>query len=187
MRFLSLIPALVVVLFTSGASAQAWEEYVNREQFFTVNFPGEPTMTQVQFTTGKGTKLTARVFTANAPETSILAGKYSMTVVDYSSAPMELAAAIEEAAKQERAKGTAKYDAGGMIDNIRSWRMTVETPQNRRVLSEILVHGNRLYIVEADTPTNVPPPAQFQASVQILDENGVRIRYRSVGSTERVR
>jgi hypothetical protein len=41
--------------------------------------------------------------------------------------------------------------------------------------------------VDGDTPTSVPPPAQFQASVQILDENGVRIRYRSVGSTERVR
>jgi len=74
-----------------------------------------------------------------------------------------------------------------MIDNIKSWRMTVETAAKRRIFTEILVHGNRLYIVDGDTPTNIPPPAQFQASVQILDENGVRIRYRSVGSTERVR
>ena len=187
MRFLSLIPALVVVFLTSAVSAQEWSEYVNREDFFTVNFPGEPAVTQTQFKTGKGTTLQARVYTANADPKSILAGKYSMTVVDYSSAPMELAAALDDAAKQARAKGAPKYDAGGMIDNIKSWRMTVETTQNRRILSEILAHGTRLYIVEADTPTNVPPPAQFQASVQILDENGVRIRYRSVGSTERVR
>ncbi len=187
MRFLSLVPAVVALFISGAAYSQEWSEYVNREDFFTVNFPGEPAMAQAQFKTGKGTTLNAHVYTANAPASSILAGKYSMTVIDYSSAPMELAAAIEDAAKQARAKGAPKYDAGGMIDNIRSWRMTVETPQNRRILSEILVHGNRLYIVEADTPTNLPPPAQFQASVQILDENGVRIRYRSVGSTERVR
>ncbi len=187
MRFLRLIPAVVVLLFTGAAYSQEWSEYVNRENFFTVNFPGEPTMTQGPYKTAKGTNLQARVFIANADAKSILAGKYSMTVVDYSSAPGELATALEEAAAAARMKGTPKYDAGGMIDNIKSWRMTVETPTNRRILTEILAHGNRLYIVEADTPTNVPPPAQFQASVQILDENGVRIRYRSVGSTERVR
>jgi hypothetical protein len=187
MRFLRLIPAVVVLFFTGAAYSQEWSEYVNRENFFTVNFPGEPTMTQAPYKTAKGTNLTARIFTANAPATSILAGKYSMTVVDYSSAPAELATAMEEAAAASRARGVAKYDAGGMIDNIKSWRMTVETPANRRIFTEILVHGNRLYIVDGDTPTNVPPPAQFQASVQILDENGVRIRYRSVGSTERVR
>jgi len=31
------------------------------------------------------------------------------------------------------------------------------------------------------------PPAQFQASIEILDTEGKRIRYRTVGSTERVR
>jgi len=185
MRFLSLIPALVVVAFTTAASAQAWEEYENRENFFAVNLPGPPTMTQMQYTTAKGTKLNARVFTANA--TGVLAGKYSVTVVDYSSAPTELATALEEAAAVERKKGAVKYHGGGMVDNIQSWRMTVENTADRRILTEILAHGTRLYIVEADTAINVPPPAQFQASVQILDDKGVRIRYRSVGSTERVR
>jgi len=55
-------------------------------------------MTQVPYKTAKGTNLTARVFTANAPETSILAGKYSMTWWINSSAPGELATAMEEAA-----------------------------------------------------------------------------------------
>ncbi len=61
--------------------------------------------------------------------------------------------------------------------------MTVETADKRRILSEILVHGTRLYIVQADTAMNIPPPAQFQASVQILDENGTRIRYNADGVT----
>lgn len=71
---------------------------------------------------------------------------------------------------------------------MRSWRLTLETANNRRILTEILVSAEkRLYIVEANTPINVPPPAQFQASVQILDADGVRIRYKTVGSSERVR
>ena len=65
MRFLRLIPAVVVLFFTGAAYSQEWSEYVNRENFFTVNFPGEPTMTQVPYKTAKGTNLTARVFTAS--------------------------------------------------------------------------------------------------------------------------
>src|SRR5262249_6235622 len=39
--------------------------------------------------------------------------------------------------------------------------------------------NNHLYIAEAETDVNTPPPAQFQASIQILDANGVRIRTRT--------
>jgi len=57
--------------------------------------------------------------------------------------------------------------------------LTVKTPTTR-ILTEILVAANnRLYITEAETALNVPPPAQFQASLQILDEKGVRIRERT--------
>ena len=90
--------------------------------------------------------------------------------------------------KAARTKGTVKYDEENNIDQMRSWRLTLETANNRRILTEILVSAEkRLYIVEANTPINVPPPAQFQASVQILDADGVRIRYKTVGSSERVR
>jgi len=41
--------------------------------------------------------------------------------------------------------------------------------------------------MEADTPPNVPPPSQFQASLQVLDDNGVALRYKNPDSTERVR
>jgi len=48
-----------------------------------------------------------------------------------------------------------------------------------RILAEILVAENdRLYITEAETPLNVPPAANFQASLQILDTSGKRIRER---------
>ena len=57
-----------------------------------------------------------------------------------------------------------------------SWRITVETP-TARILGEILIAANNhVYIVEGETPVNVPPSAQFQASIQILNDEGVRIR-----------
>ena len=183
MRRLGFIAAAVTVCLSSAVYAQAWSEYVNREEFFTVNFPGDPKVSEIPYKTEKGTALKAKVFTATAPEGSITAGRYAMTVVDYSSAPGELSTAIAEAAKTYRAKGEPKYDEPGNVDRIKTQRQTVETPNMTYLMTEILVHGTRLYIVEAETAMNVPPPAQFQASVQILDENGDRIRYENDGVT----
>ena len=58
--------------------------------FFQVNLPGEPAVTEVPYHTVKGTNLTARVFTATADPSSITAGTYKVTVVDYTSAQNEL-------------------------------------------------------------------------------------------------
>jgi len=183
MRVVRLITAVVAVCLSSAVYAPAWSEYINREEFFTVNFPGDPKVTEVPYKTEKGTALKARVFTANAPAGSITAGRYAMTVVDYSSAPAEFATSVAEAAKTYRAKGTPTYDDTGNVDRIKTQRQTIETSKMTYIMTEILAHGTRLYIVEAETAMNVPPPAQFQASVQILDETGARIRYENDGVT----
>ena len=179
MRSVSLIPAIVALFLSSAASAQVWEEYVNRDDFFQVNMPGEPTVTQAPYRTVKGTNLTAHVYTATAPASSVTAGTYKVTVVDYSSAQNELGDAIEQARQAMLAKGTVKYDARENLDMHRSWRITVETPTSR-ILGEILIAANnRVYIVEGETPIALPPPAQFQASIQVLNNEGVRIRTRT--------
>ena len=188
MRLLSLLPAALALCMSAGAQAQTWSEWADRENRFVVNFPGDPAKTEVPYKTAKGTSLTARVFTAEADPKSRSAGTYSVTVVDYTPAPDELPTAIDEASRAIRAKGVVKYDEANNVDQMASWRLTVETPDNRLLLAEVLVSmEKRLYIVQAITPRNVPPPAQFQASVQILDADGIRIRYKTVGSTERVR
>ena len=187
MRLISLVPAGLALFVSGAALAQGFAEWPNREDRFQVNFPGEPKRADMPYKTVKGTNLTAHVYSADAPASSIQAGTYSVTVIDYNSAPNDQGTAIDEAAASFRTKGTVKYDAGENIDQMSSWRMTVETPEKRRIMAEILMSNDkRLYIVQANTATNVPPPAQFQGSIQILDENGVRIRYRRVGSTERV-
>ena len=179
MRFVSLFPAVAVLFFSGAACAQAWEVYTNRENFFTINLPGEPAMTEAPYKTQKGTNLAARVFTAIAPPGSRLTGKYTVTVVDYTNAKDEISTAVDQARNAIRAKGVVKYDGLNNIDLHLSRRLTVETP-TALILAEILVAANdRLYITEAETPLNVPPPAVFQASLQILDDNGVRIRTRT--------
>ena len=176
MRFWSVIPAVVALFVSGAASAQTWGEYVNREDFFTVNLPGEPTVQPIMYKTAKGTTLPAHIYTAQDQR-----GIYRLTVVDYSNALAEAPSAIDEAVNSIRAKGTPKYEGVNMLDMHRSWRITVETPASRRILGEVLVSdAKRLYISEAETALNAPPPAQYQASLQILDANGVRIRNREV-------
>jgi hypothetical protein len=177
-----IIPAIIAVFVSGAAYAQAWEIYTNRDNFFTLNLPGAPKETSAPYKTEKGTNLTMKTWTAAAPSGSLLAGSYMLHVIDYSSATGELATAIEEAAKKYRARGATKYEGVNMLDNHRSWRQTVENA-NERILTEILIaKNNRLYVSEAITAINAPVPAQFQASLQILDENGVRIRYARVES-----
>jgi hypothetical protein len=171
-----LIPAFVAALLCSTASAQVWEEYVNRENFFQINLPGEPTMTEVPYKTVKGTELKARIFTATAPANSVTAGTYRVTVVDYNQAINELPDAIEQARKAISAKGVVKYDGVNNLDGHREWRLTVETPTSRIVAGILLAANYRLYFTEGETPLNIPPAAQFQASLQVLNDEGVRIR-----------
>jgi hypothetical protein len=176
MRFARLMPAALVLSFATGAFAQAeWAEFVDRADHFTVNMPGEPTKTDLAYKTAKGTVLPAHVYSAEDRR-----GQYFMTVVNYQMASdEERASAIAEAAAAVRAKGKPTYDAPGNLDGHNSQRITVETPNGRRRLAEILLSNDkRLYISEAETALNAPPPAQYQASIQVLDDEGVRIRYR---------
>lgn len=187
MRRIGVIPAVVALFLSGAAYGQVWAEYENLQDLFAVNFPGDPVKTTSTFKTSKGTTLPANVYTAEAPASSITAGKYIVTVVNYSSAPTEGAqTALDDAAKQILARGESKYDGVEHTEQIRSRRLTVET-ETKRWLAEIMFHEGRLYIIEADTAIDVVPPAQFQASIEILDPMGNRIRYRTVGSTERVR
>jgi hypothetical protein len=87
---------------------------------------------------------------------------------------------VEHASDAVRAKGTVKYDAIENLDLHATRRLTVETPTDR-ILAEILfAENNRLYISQAQTSLKQPPPAQFQASLQVLDDKGARIRTRTL-------
>ena len=61
MRRLGFIAAAVVMCVSSAVYAQAWSEYINRQEFFTVNFPGDPMVKEIPYKTEKGTNLKAKV------------------------------------------------------------------------------------------------------------------------------
>lgn len=70
---------IVSVLAAAGsASAQEWIEYVNTQDGFKLNFPGEPNVEATTWTTEFDFTLPARVYSAVKG-----AERYSMTVVDY--------------------------------------------------------------------------------------------------------
>ena len=77
----------------------------------------------------------------------------------------------------ETAAGAGKFAAAPQIsvsvngEPLRTWTM----------------ERTGLFILEADTAPGVPPPSQFQASLQVLDDSGVALRYKNPESTERVR
>jgi hypothetical protein len=183
MRLLKFFPAALALLLAAPAYAQNWEEYTNRADHFTVNFPGEPKVETIAYKTVKGTSLPANVYSAKDAR----GGEYKITVVNYASAPDQMETAITEAANTERAKGDVKFDALEHQNNMKSQRISVAMPNGRFLLAEALADHGRLFIMEADTPPKVPPPSQFQASLQVLDDAGVAIRYKNPDSTERVR
>ena len=80
MRQISLMSTLVLVI-SSPAAAQGWIEFQSPEDFFSVNFPGQPTVRETTYTTEYRLTLPARVFTVQAGP-----NRYSVTVVDYTNA-----------------------------------------------------------------------------------------------------
>ena len=75
------VPLLVMVLVVSlsgSVVAQEWSLYVNTEDGFKINFPGEPTVTATTWVSEQGYNLPANVYT-------VARGRehYSMTAIDY--------------------------------------------------------------------------------------------------------
>jgi len=180
-RFISVIPAALALFLSGAAGAQSWETFINQENFFSANFPAPPAQSQTAYVSLKGKQLPAHVFAATVPAGSRLSGTYSITVVDFGNAKDEMSSAVEHAADAVRARGAIKYDAVENLDLHATRRLTVETAAKTRVMAEILfAENNRLYISVAETSLALPPPAQFQASLQVIDDKGQRIRERTL-------
>jgi hypothetical protein len=78
MRLIPLVPA-VLILFLSGASfGQEWIEYASRTDLFTVNFPAQPTVRDITYSTEYGLTIPGRVHSYEDGK-----NRYSVTVVDY--------------------------------------------------------------------------------------------------------
>jgi len=201
-----LIPLIVAALslFISGSSfAQEWIEYASRADLFTVNFPGEPKVQSITYTTEYGITLPGHVYSyEDGPN------RYSVTAVDYADAPKIHA----ERSKKCQATGAypdvctdhAQADLRGAVvyaswkffqrdakvtdyavynaDRVEGHRLQLTNSDGSRTFAVNDMHENRLYVVEGTVAKGGPQPALFQQSLGFIDKEGKRIRYNSVYS-----
>ena len=148
-----------------------------------MNFPGEPRVEDFIYVSEYGSPLPSKRFIAEDAT-----GRYMMTVVDMHTTVrpegrhgIELRGAVDYAATELRRTGEVTYDAYGEIQVIPGHQLQITQPDGKRNFVQLHYHDHRLYIAEAVVPGNLPPPVHFQASVSIVNEEGLPIRYTGEG------
>jgi hypothetical protein len=179
-------------------AAGTWREFVSQKDFFIVNFPGEPVVADLMYPTEYGITLPARVYTVRDQ-----ASRYSVTVVDYSTAaqthtdrvrncqgypdtctnrgPNDLRGALDYAVStfiQRDAKVT--YYAYADTDRVEGRRVQLTNADRSTTFVAIYMHDNRLYILDGTVSPTTPPPALFQQSLGFFDNEGIRVRYQTI-------
>ena len=163
-----------MLLVTGLSFGQEWGEYVNPDELFVVAFPGQPAVRDMTFKSELEKDLPAKVFTAQSGPS-----RYSITVVNYKDAEVgDVRGSVAWAAWQIRKRGgEIQHDAFNANDRIEGHQLHILNRDKTRTLVAIHTYARRLYILEATTPADYPPGADFQQSLVILDAKGARVRY----------
>ena len=196
------IPLVALLLSMSQVSfGQGWIEYSTQDDHFSVNFPGEPDVGEIDYLTENGLSLPGRVYSYDDG-----ANRYSVTVVDFSDTERkhaerlancdaelgggdscnnpwntELRGAILHATWNlvERA-AVVTHLSYHVADLVEGHQVQLTNADGSRTFASIHMHENRLYILEGTAPANAPAPGLFHQSLGFIDEEGARIRYRSI-------
>ncbi len=193
--------ALIIALGPSTAAA--WIKYIDEAERFIINFPSDPEASDTTFTTEYHVEAPARVYSSEDAF-----GSYSVTVVDYTNIESLLreraertgerfrgASAVYDvlgsvafaAANIRRAGGEITFDGWSAVDHITGHQLQITNEDQSRSFYGIFLHDSRLYILEATAPAGLPPAGQFQQSLGILDDEGLRVRYRLDADGNRTR
>lgn len=202
MRPIPLLAALI--LFVSVPSfGQAWTEYVSRQDFFRISFPGQPKVQEITYPTEYRITLPGRVHSYESGPS-----RYSVTVVDYRDAlklhternkkcqaaggdgdqcqddgPEEMRGALIYASWNIiKRDGKVTHFAHFNSDRIEGHEIHLTNPDGSRTFAAIHMHEDRLYILEATVPRGAPAPGLFHISVRFLDNQGNPVRYEWVGT-----
>jgi len=202
------------LVLPGAAYAQGWIKYVNEEDRFIVNFPREPDLLEVDYTTEAGATIPSRIYSVENGDS-----RYALTVVDYTVAEqahvarcLRLEAELDIVSPnlcrgrthladirgaplyeawniRQRNSGEITYDAFGQIDGIPGHQIQILHPDESRSFIGIYLLERRLYVLEGTVPGDAPPPGLFQQSLGMLDEMGRAVRYQSdaEGNSSRVR
>jgi hypothetical protein len=207
---MSVFAIVLLLLMSTAAAAQEWQDYVSIRDGFKVNFPGQPKITETIWKSQLDYVLPARVYSAERGME-----RYSLTVVDYSGLEeqgVERSKTCPPGNAQCRANageviGPAywKQDERGAIvfatfkllqrdakltSLVWDWQdlveghflqMTNNTDQSR-TFAYIGMHQNKLYVLEGTVPKGFPEPGLFQQSLGWVDKDGRDIRYQMIYS-----
>jgi hypothetical protein len=212
MMRIAVMVTCAVLLASGAASAQDMDEYVNREDGFSVLLPGTPTKTETTWKSEYGVDLPAHVYTLNTGTQ-----RYTITFVDYrrikEMAEERANKACPDGNVSERACGFTNAGRGYYRNEIggaliwATWQLMQGTDKTvthlgwqwqdlipgheiqwtnnatkERTFAYVTQHANKMFIIEATVPGNYPPPAFFQQSLQILDDDGRIVRYTRIYS-----
>jgi hypothetical protein len=189
MRVIGILFAAVAIALPAQAAAQGWIEYTNRDDRFSINFPGEPQIEEIQYQPLEGPEVPARIYSATQGE-----NEFRLTVVDFSqeyelttwpfayTGANAVQGATAFAATELRQRGEVTYDAYDRLNLIPGQLLQITEPSGRRIFAGIYTYDRRLYIMEASVPEGAPPPAIFRTSLAILDTEGERIRFDQEGN-----
>ncbi len=203
------IAAAMVVSLSNAAFAQEWTEFASREDGFSTNFPGAPTITESTYRSQFGGDLPARVYSA-----ALGRSRFSVTVVDYRSIEKiltEKAKACPAGAetclgganpRSSTGAGYWKADYAGAliyatrqfmkrdaaitefvwtnIDLVEGHMLQLTNTDQSRTYASILMHADRLFIAEATVPAGDPEPGLFQQALGFVDADGNSIRYQTL-------
>ena len=201
--------ALLVLAIAAPALGQGWMEYTSKADLFRVNFPGEPTLKEIRYTSAFDATYPGRVYSYESG-----ASRYSATVVDFRDAerihtermkncpPGAQSLCLGSEADGAQGVGSWKYDLHAAVD-FATWQLTTRearltyiawaaidriggrqlhftNPDRSRTFAAIHMHENRLYVFEATVPAGAPEPGLFQQSPRFLLEDGTVARYDTI-------
>jgi len=180
-----------------------WREYASVQDGFTINFPGQPTITETTWTSQLDYRLPGRVYSVSRGSE-----RYSVTVIDYR--PIEeqgvaRAKTCPSGNAQCRTDagimgpGYWKHDVRGAImyatfrllqrgsrptnlawewqDMVEGNLLQLTNADRSRTFAYVAMHEHQLYIVEGTVPEGSPEPGLFQQSLGWLSQEGNPIVY----------
>ncbi|HEX9877233.1 MAG TPA: hypothetical protein VGC50_11325 [Gammaproteobacteria bacterium] len=193
-------------LLSGPAFAQGftWTPYVSHRDYFSVSFPGEPSVREIAYPTEYRISLPGRVYSHEDG-----AYLFSVTVVDYSDAVDIHLARVESCQAAggdgdicqddgpEEMRGALVYASWNIMnrdgvevthyahynsDRIEGHAIRLTNADESRTSAVVHMHEDRLYVLESTAPRGAPAPGVFQISLQFLDDEYAPVRYEWQGT-----
>jgi hypothetical protein len=178
MRIASFILTAIIFVAPAPALAQDWINYFDLGERFSVNLPGEPMIEETTIVSQRGGNYPARIYRANDGDSS-----YMVKVVNYTGSVIsDVRGSMAWEAWQYRkaaieSDGEITFDGYAQVDRIEGHQLQITNANTTRTYVALNLLASRLYLLEAIVPADAPPPALFQVSLQMLDENGERASF----------